>query len=220
MDSDYLTPKYELDTCEKEKHAMHVPDLYVILHSHWAVDSRPLNDRLRVQTAAILILAAATATRPQGLVESSCARCSNRALAYEHVSIMKVRDVDDPQRTTTIAVVVLVHIKNSGGKGRRKKFILRLECIPAFCIVSHLLALALADDAFQHRFASVADIFQLQIPPSKESLQVPFKQDILQQPLFRDIQNAVSGCHISAMKALPYAKLRAEFVSLGRLEGF
>ena len=83
-----------------------------------------------------------------------------------------------------------------------------------------MLSLALADDAFEHRFTSVADILQLQIPPGKESLRVPFKQDVLQRPIFRDVQNSVGGSHISPTKALPYAKLRAYFVWLGRLAGF
>lgn len=115
----YLTPKYKLDTSEKEKQAMHVRDLYAVIHGHWTRDSRSCHGRFRVELSLILLLSGATATRPGSLVESGSARRSNKALSYEHISIMRVRDVKNPGRTTTVALVDLVHIKNSGGKGRR-----------------------------------------------------------------------------------------------------
>jgi hypothetical protein len=52
-------------------------------------------------------------------VESGSAKGSNKALLYEYVSILKVRDTKDPSRSTIAVKVDLVHIKNSGGKGRR-----------------------------------------------------------------------------------------------------
>ncbi|KAI9869309.1 MAG: hypothetical protein M1813_000098 [Trichoglossum hirsutum] len=60
-----------------------------------------------------------TTTRPGALVESSSAKGSNKALSYEHVTVMKVRDITDPKCSTIVVKVDLVHIKNSEGKGRR-----------------------------------------------------------------------------------------------------
>ncbi|KAJ9634908.1 hypothetical protein H2199_008772 [Coniosporium tulheliwenetii] len=116
----YLTPTYKLDTSEKDKLAMYVQGLYVIIHAHWVEDTKALHGRLRVEISLLLLLSAATTTRPGTLVESGSAKGSNKALSYEHISIMKVRDVKDSNRTTTVAMVSLVHIKNSGGKGRRE----------------------------------------------------------------------------------------------------
>lgn len=98
---------------------MYVQDLYVVIRAHWAEDTKALHGRLRVEISLLLLLSASTTTRPGALVESSSAKGSNKALSYEHISIMKVRDVKNPSHTTTVVMVNLVHIKNSGGKGRR-----------------------------------------------------------------------------------------------------
>jgi hypothetical protein len=98
---------------------MYVQDLYAIIDAHWTMDAKPRHGRFRVQMGAILLLSGATATRPQALVESSSARGSNKALSYEHITILKVRDAKNFNQTTTVALVSLVHIKNSGGTGRR-----------------------------------------------------------------------------------------------------
>ena len=115
----YLTPTYGLDSSEKEKHAMYVQDLYAVLHALWVDDTKALHGRIRVQLSLILLLSGATSTRPGALVESSSARGSNKALSYEHVTVMKVRDTTDRERSTIVIGVNLVHIKNSGGKSRQ-----------------------------------------------------------------------------------------------------
>jgi len=97
---------------------MYVQDLYAILHAHWVDDTKALHGRLRAELPLLLLLSGATTTRPGALVESSSAKGSNKALSYEHVTVMKVRDITDPKCSTIVVKVDLVHIKNSGGKGR------------------------------------------------------------------------------------------------------
>ncbi|KAJ9641087.1 hypothetical protein H2199_005755 [Coniosporium tulheliwenetii] len=215
----YLTPTYKLDTSEKDKLAMYVQDLYAVIQAHWVEDTKALHGRLRVEISLLLLLSAATTTRPGALVESGSAKGSNKALSYEHVSIMKVRDVKDPDRTTTVVMVNLVHIKNSGGKGRRKKFIFRLESTPAFCILSHILSIALADDAFRLNYTSVEEIFSLEIPPQRDMLRLRFKREKEKQPIFRNVERTPDGTRVSNSKALPYHKYRDHFVYLGRFAG-
>lgn len=169
---------------------------------------------------AILLLSGATATRPQALVESSSARGSNKALLYKHITILKVRDAKNFNQTTTVALVSLVHIKNSGGKGRCKRFIFRLKSILAFCILSHLISLAIADDAFRRHYTSPEEIFRLEIPANKESLKVKFKKEMGERPIFRDIE-MMTGCgEVLDTKAFPYQKCRDHYVWLGRVAGF
>ncbi|KAJ9654854.1 hypothetical protein H2201_008928 [Coniosporium apollinis] len=216
----YLTPTYKLDTSEKDKLAMYVQDLYVVIHAHWAEDTKALHGRLRVEISLLLLLSAATTTRPGALVESGSAKGSNKALSYEHISIMKVRDVKDANRTTIVAMVNLVHVKNPGGKGRRKKFIFHLENIPAFCIVSHILSIAFADNAFRSDFASVKEIFSLEIPPRRDVLRLRFKKEKEKQSIFRNVERTPDGIRVSNSKALPDYKYRGHFVWLGRLTGF
>jgi hypothetical protein len=98
---------------------MYKEDMHVILSAHWMIDPKPRHGRFRVQLDTIFLLSAATGTRPQALIESSSAKGSNKALSYEHIEILRVRDKYNWNRTTTVARVILVYIKNSGGKGRR-----------------------------------------------------------------------------------------------------
>ncbi|KAI9794438.1 MAG: hypothetical protein M1816_005508 [Peltula sp. TS41687] len=137
---------------------MDVQDLCVVIHADWVEDTKALHGLLRVEISMLLLLKRRYTTRPGALVESSSAKGSDKALSYELISVMRVRGVKDPNHTTTVAMVDLVHIKNSGGKGKRK-FIFRLGSVPAFCIVLHILSIALADNGFRS-FTSVEEIFR------------------------------------------------------------
>lgn len=98
---------------------MFVPDFYVILYAHWVECSRLFHGFMRVQISLLYLLSGATATRPGALVESSSAKGTNKGLWFEHIEILKIRHPIDPSRTILAAKVDLVHIKDSGGKGRR-----------------------------------------------------------------------------------------------------
>ena len=97
---------------------MYVQDLYAVLHALWVDDTKALYGRIQVQLSLIFLLSSATSTRPGALVESSSARGSNKALSYEYVTVMKVHDTTDREWSMIVIGVNLVHIKNSGGKGR------------------------------------------------------------------------------------------------------
>lgn len=115
----YLTPTYHLETSEKEKRAMFVQDFYVLEYVRWVEDPRPLHGLVLVTNWTLRLVSAATSCRPGALVESASAKGTNKALWFEHVEILKVRRPDDPSRTVLAVKLDLVHIKDSGGLGRR-----------------------------------------------------------------------------------------------------
>jgi hypothetical protein len=115
----YLTPLCQLETSEKDKRAMFVRDFFVVVYAHWVEDPRPVHGLVRVQVWTLHLLSAATSSRPGALVESGSAKGTNKALWFQHVEILKIRHPDDPSRTVLAAKVDLVHIKDSGGQGRR-----------------------------------------------------------------------------------------------------
>ncbi|CAN9360413.1 unnamed protein product [Alternaria alternata] len=124
MDADVLTdvcnwiPSLMLDKSEKEKHAMYVQDLYAILHALWVDDTKPLHGFIRVQISLLLLLSAATATRPGAIVESASAKGSNKALSFKNIELLKVRSVVDPSRSTIVANVNLENVKNKEKDGK------------------------------------------------------------------------------------------------------
>src|SRR5438552_217023 len=99
---------YGLDSLEKEKCAIYVQDLYAVLHALWVDDTKALHGQIRVQLSLILLLSGAISTRPGALVESGSTRGSNKALSYEHVTVMKVRDTTDREWSTIVIGVNLV----------------------------------------------------------------------------------------------------------------
>ena len=180
---------------------MYVQDLYAILHAHWAFCRKARHGRFRVQIDTVFLMCAVTSTHPQALIESSSARGTNKALCYRHIQLWRVRDKLKQDRTTTIAIVTLVHIKGGGTKYvsffcltlrrliySRKEFVFHLENVLAFCIVSRLIAHALADNAFRRRYTSPEDIFNIKIRPNREYVKLKFRDKIPNVPIFRDIQ--------------------------------
>ncbi|KAF2448816.1 hypothetical protein P171DRAFT_518269 [Karstenula rhodostoma CBS 690.94] len=100
-------PELELDRSKKEKLAIYVQDLFAILHALWVDDKKPLHGFIRVQISALLLLSAATATRPGALIESASNKGSNKALCFKDVSLMKVPSLTDPNRSVLMADVNL-----------------------------------------------------------------------------------------------------------------
>jgi Protein of unknown function (DUF3435) len=97
---------------------MYVQDLYAILHALWVDDTKPLHGFIRVQISLLLLLSAATATRPGALVESASAKGSNKALWFKDIDIMVVRIEKHPKQSTIVVNVNLEHIKNKEKDGR------------------------------------------------------------------------------------------------------
>jgi hypothetical protein len=93
---------------------MYVQDLYAILHALWVDDVKALHGFIRVQISLLLLLGAATATRPGALVESASDRGSNKALYFKDIELLVVRSVADPGRSTIVVNVNLENIKNKG----------------------------------------------------------------------------------------------------------
>ncbi|KAF2845010.1 hypothetical protein T440DRAFT_502719 [Plenodomus tracheiphilus IPT5] len=215
MDPDILTdicnwiPTLMLDRAEKEKHAMYVQDLYAILHALWVDDTKPLHGFVRVQISLLLLLSAATATRPGAI-----------ALSFKNIELLKVRSVVESSQSTIVANVNLENVKNKEKDGKPKKFTFRLEGTPAFCIVSYILSIGIRHEALRDEFSSVQDIFNMNIPADRDVLRIKWKKELLTQPFLCDVRNTVEGVRILKQKAFPYAKYRDTFVRLGRLAGF
>ena len=113
-----MTRRFKLDDSDKDKKEMYVEDLYTVLYALWAEDPKALHGRIRVQIALILLLSAATGTRPGALVESDSCRGSNKALKYEDITFMVVPNPTKPGRMSVAVKVNLVNVKRSGGKTR------------------------------------------------------------------------------------------------------
>lgn len=59
-------------------------------------------------------------------------------------------------------------LDSSSDEGGESDFIFRLEPMLGFCIVSRLIAIAFANDAFRRKFISIEEIFSLEVPSERE----------------------------------------------------
>ncbi|KAK3935512.1 hypothetical protein QBC46DRAFT_367527 [Diplogelasinospora grovesii] len=207
----WLTPTYGLDTSKKEKAGLFVEDLAVLLNHHWIRDEEVFaHERLRVQLAANLILAGATATRPGALIGQ---------LLYEHLEFQLFPPLPGEKRPRVVLMVNLEHIKRSGGESEAKKFAFREDDMLIHDPLIPIMGLSFADNAFENEFQDPEDIYNLVVPPDSDRLRLLWKEEWRKRPVFRDVEHSEEGIRIALDKALQYQKERGHLIRLGRSIG-
>ncbi len=207
----YLTPTYGLDTSKKEKAGIFVEDLVVLLNHHWIRDEEVFaHERLRVQLAANLILAGATATRPGALIGQ---------LRYEHLEFQLFPPLKGEDRPRIVLVVNLENIKRSGGKSEPKKFAFREDDMMIYDPLIPIMALAFADGAFRNDIKDPEGMYKHVVPPNSDRLRILWKDEWRKRPVFRDVEDSEQGFRVALDKALPYPKERRHLLRLGRSIG-
>jgi hypothetical protein len=88
------------------------------------------------------------------------------------------------------------------------------------CPVLFTMALALADNAFENKFTSLAQIYDLVVTSDTDRIRLKWDKEWAKRPVFRDVENTPSGDRISEMRPLGYEKHRRYFVRLGRTCGY
>ncbi|KAK3943401.1 hypothetical protein QBC46DRAFT_420865 [Diplogelasinospora grovesii] len=162
----WLTPTYGLDTSKKEKAGLFVEDLTVLLNHHWIRDKEVFaHERLRVQLAANMILAGATATRPGALIGQ---------LLYEHLEFQLFPPLPGEKRPRVVLMVNLEHIKRSGGESEAKKFAFREDDMLIHDPLIPIMGLSFADNAFKNGFK---DPYTLIVPPYSDRLRLQWKEE-------------------------------------------
>ncbi|KAM0267469.1 hypothetical protein ACHAQH_010106, partial [Verticillium albo-atrum] len=203
-----LTPEFGLDTSKKVKSGLYVEDLDLILHHHYVHDEEVYaHERLRVQLALILIVAGATATRPDALIGK---------VLYKHIEFQLLPPAAEGQRPRLGLVWNLEHIKRSAGTSENKVFGFHEEDTLLHDPVLHTLSLALADDAFLNGFCNPEQIYDLVVPPQSDRLRLMWKEDWRERPIFRDTDDL----QVALDKALTYCKTRGDLIRLGRALGY
>ena len=91
---------------------------------------------------------------------------------------------------------------------------------PLFCLLDHLLALALDDEAFQAESALyIENIFRVKIPPGKHSLALKWKRGMLDLPVLREPMRGAEGFGTSPTKPLRASTFARNLRRLGRVVG-
>lgn len=183
-----------------------------MLHHHWVLDEGVFShERLRVNLAAVLVLAGATSTRPGALIEN---------LRYKDVEFHVFRPAPGGRRARLGMVVKLTKIKRSNGKSRPKGYGFHEEGTLLHDPVLYMESVAFADRAFLNKFNSPEDIYDLVVPPNSDRIILPWKPKWRDRPVFRDIQGRGDNVVVALGEAFKYAKARKCLIRLGRALGF
>ena len=65
-----------------------------------------------------------------------------------------------------------------------------------------MLALALANNAFENKFTSLKDIYSLVVPHNTNRIRLQWDNKWAKRPVFRNMEHTINGIHISKPKAL------------------
>ena len=168
------------------------------------------HERLRVQLAANLILAGATATRPGALIGK---------LLYEHIEFQLLPPLLGHTQPRVVLKVMLKHVKRSGGQSEPKEFAFREDDMLIYDPLIPLMALAFADNAFANEFKDPEDIYALVVPTNSDRLRLRWKKEWRSRPVFRDVEPSPTGLRVAFDKALQYSKERNHLIRLGRSIG-
>jgi hypothetical protein len=185
-----------------------VEDLAVLLNHLWVRDEELFaHERFRVQLAANLILAGATATRPGALIGQ---------LLYEQLEFQLFPPLLGDERPRVVLKVNLEHIKRSGGRSEPKQFAFREDDMLLIDPLPLIQALAFTDNAFENIFENPEDIYKLVIPAGYDRLRLRWKKEWRKRPVFRDVEATELGIQIALDKALRYQTERDHLIRLGR----
>ncbi|MCJ1475489.1 hypothetical protein MMC13_004152 [Lambiella insularis] len=109
-----------------------------------------------------------------------------RASLYRHLTIYAVPHPEPREPNLVFMKAHLLHTKGEDNNPRIKTIIVNSEMDhPIFCLVDHVIVLALYDDAFKAKSAKhVENIFFAKMPEGKNSLVLKWKREILDRPVF------------------------------------
>lgn len=92
--------------------------------------------------------------------------------------------------------------------------------MPAFCVVSHILALAFNDNAFLSPFIKdPADIWNIDIAEHRMGIPIEFKTTLTDTPLLRRAVRTPTGWITSATKAAQFNTRNKYNLRLGKSAG-
>lgn len=154
--------------------------------------------------STILVLAGATATRPDALIGN---------VLYKHVEFQLFPPPAGQLRPRLGLVLNLEHLK--GGEDH-KIFGFYEEDDLIHDPVLHVMFHAFADGAFENELTCPEQIYDMTVPEYLDRIRLLWKEEWRERPLFRDVE----GLQIASNKALKYRKVRGFLIRLGRELGY
>ncbi len=163
-----------------------------------------------------------------------------RSFLYRHFTIYIVPSSTPGKPNTIFTKITLLHTKGEDNNPRvwvypvhlgimsiadvcayRKTLVIDEENDHSlFCLLDHLLSLALIDKAFEAESAhDIKNIFWVKMPPSKQSLTLKWKREVLDLPVLREPMRGSEGSGTSPTKPLRANTFARNLKRTGRKAG-
>ncbi|EGX47257.1 hypothetical protein AOL_s00091g1 [Orbilia oligospora ATCC 24927] len=208
---------HDLEESTDVKDVANADDMFLLLCHHWKQSETifPI-ERCRIQLSLYILLACATGSRPSLFIDRE------DCLKYKDLILSKVRDPNQPTGQK-----LLLMLDNRLQKGQKNEsepiayVLMEVDSPLAFDIVSHVVALAFDDDAFDSKhIRKPEDLFVDEIPKDMDSLELNWKDSIRDTPLIRRAIRTPRGPEISRSQAEVYDTINTQVRNLGQEVGF
>ncbi|KAF4468252.1 domain-containing [Fusarium albosuccineum] len=165
-----------------EKKETTVTDLLLILRTTWERASDiPCKPFQRVSFSANIILGGIGGWRYQSLMN----------VKYKDVEVAWLRDPADPKTLLPVANIRIRHVKKSKNEiardqAGRLSFGITQVPVKSICLLSHIVAMAIYNNAFVTEFKSCEEVLypKISLEDDVELVPLKWKKEVLDQPLF------------------------------------
>lgn len=212
----------KLSTKHRQKYFANQVDVRKLIDAFNADVAHFRTNRMRVQMSSLVTLLALTAERVGAVVESSCYRGSNTAMAWKDVQVTVVPRQDTPHEPDVYVSVTFRLLK--GGR-KIDSYSKSISLFPlddtdrAYCPVLFLLVLGLWDDVWEGIGRPEDILSPVAAPTAIHILRVKeIKRDLV---VFRAEERIHGvGWDISTTEALSYDRVRQVLALFSREQGF
>ncbi|EDN93943.1 predicted protein [Sclerotinia sclerotiorum 1980 UF-70] len=144
-----------------------------------------------------------------------------KALCYEDIRLWTVRNPTPGESDLLGMEITLAHHKGADRKPKPTTFLFHEEALPILCPVSHILAIAIRDNAIKvDGFTHAEPFFTSNLQDPTKAVLVHWKPEKLKVPIFRQTVWTFDGLSTSEHKALCYSTFAYYLDRLGWATGF
>ncbi|APA11274.1 hypothetical protein sscle_07g060440 [Sclerotinia sclerotiorum 1980 UF-70] len=144
-----------------------------------------------------------------------------KALCYEDIRLWIVRNPTPGERDLLGMEITLAHHKGANRNPKPTTFLFHEEALPILCPVSHILAIAIRDNAIKvDGFTHAKPFFTSNLQDPTKAVLVHWKPEKLKIPIFRQAVWTFDGLSTSEHKALRYSTFAYYLDRLGWAAGF
>ncbi|APA07342.1 hypothetical protein sscle_02g021120 [Sclerotinia sclerotiorum 1980 UF-70] len=144
-----------------------------------------------------------------------------KAFCYEDIRLWIVRNPTPGERDLLGMEITLAHHKGANRNPKPTTFLFHEEALPILCPVSHILAIAIRDNAIKvDGFTHAKPFFTSNLQDPTKAVLVHWKPEKLKVPIFRQAVWTFDGLSTSEHKALRYSTFAYYLDRLGWAAGF